>query len=117
VRAEAAVATLAAEPDQKVQATLWRGMTADKASGAELERFSAAVQPGAATTPVRAMRRSGGGIVEAASAPRQHRAALAAVSCTVHPIQEGEFDSARQDHQPERLAQRQALGHRRGLRP
>ena len=102
------MATLAAEPDQKVQATLWRGMTADKASGAELERFSAAV---------RAMRRSGGGIVEAASAPRQHRAALAAVSCTVHTIQEGEFASARQDHQPERLAQRQALGHRRGLRP
>ena len=31
------LATLAAEPDQKVQATLWRGMTADKASGAELE--------------------------------------------------------------------------------
>jgi hypothetical protein len=36
------------------------------------------------------MRRSGGGIVEAASAPRQHRAALAAVSCIVHTIQEGE---------------------------
>jgi hypothetical protein len=62
VRAEAAVATLAAEPDQKVQATLWRGMTADKASGAELERFSAAVQRVDGGDAVRAMRRSGGGL-------------------------------------------------------
>ena len=65
---------------------------------------------------VRAMRRSGGGIVEAASVPRQHRAALAAVSHTVHTVKEGEFASARQG-QAERLAQRPALGHRRGLRP
>jgi hypothetical protein len=92
-------------------------MTADKASGAELRAILCRRAARCGDDAVRAMRRSGGGIVEAASAPRQHRAALAAVSCTVHTIQEGEFDSARQDHQPERLAQRQALGHRRGLRP
>jgi hypothetical protein len=47
--------------------------------------------------------------------PRQHRATVAALSRTVHTLKEGEYASARRD-QTERLAQRQVLGHRRGLR-
>lgn len=110
------MATLAAEPDQKVQATLWRGMTADKASGPALERFSAAVQRGAATTPCAPC----GAVVAGSSRRRLRRASPGSPRRgQLHRShnQEGEFDSARQDHQPERLAQRQALGHRRGLRP
>jgi hypothetical protein len=62
------------------------------------------------------MLRTGGGAVEAPSVPREHQAALAAVSRTVHALKEGEHASARQA-ETARLAQRQALGYRRGLRP
>ena len=83
------MATLAAAPDEKARAALWRGITADKAIGAELRQFSAAVQQRFGDDTVRAMLRSGGGLVEAASVPREHHAALAAVSRTVHTLQEG----------------------------
>jgi hypothetical protein len=65
---------------------------------------------------VRAMPSSGGGIVEAASVPHQHRAALAAVSRTVHTLKEDEHAGARQAEAAQ-LAQGQALGHRRGPTP
>ena len=38
-RAEAAVAALAAAPDDKARAALWRGMMTDKTIGGELQRF------------------------------------------------------------------------------
>ena len=50
-------------------------MTSDKTIGAEL--FSAAVQQRFGGDTVRAMLRSGGAQVEAASVPRQHQAAFA----------------------------------------
>ena len=110
------MATLAAATDEKAQAALWRSMTTDKVIGVELQRFSAAVQQRFGDDAVRAMLRSRDGIVEAASVPRQHQAALAAVSRTVHTLREGEHASA---HQAEaaQLTRRQALGHRRGLKP
>jgi hypothetical protein len=70
-RAEAAVTTLAAATDEKAQAALWRGMTSDKTIAAELRQFSAAVQQRFGDDTVRAMPRSGGTPVEAASVPRQ----------------------------------------------
>jgi hypothetical protein len=111
-RAEAAVVALAAAPDEKTRAALWRGITADKAIGVELRRFSDAVQQRFGEETVRAMLRSEG----TPSVPHQHQAALAAVSRTVHTLKDGEHASARQD-QTERLAQRQVFGHRRGLKP
>ena len=60
------------------------------APGAELRQFSTAVQQRFGDDTVRAMLRSGGGSVEALSAPPQHRAAPAAVSRTVHTLKEGE---------------------------
>jgi Ti-type conjugative transfer relaxase TraA len=116
VQAEAAVAALAAAPDQKARAELWTGITADKATGTELQRFSAAVQQRFGDDTVRAMLRAEGRPVEAASVPRQHQAALAAVSRAVHSIKQGERASARQA-EVAGLVQRQALGYRRGLRP
>src|SRR5450755_1329024 len=98
------------------QAALWRGMTSDKTIGAELRQFSAAVQQRFGDDTVRAMLRSGGTPVEAASVPRQHQAAFAAVSRTVHTLKEGEYTNARQS-ETARLVQRQALGYRRGLKP
>jgi hypothetical protein len=59
-------------------------MTTDKVIGVELQRFSAAVQQRFGDDAVRAMLRSRDGIVEAASVPRQHQAALAAVNRTVY---------------------------------
>ena len=79
-RAEAAVAALAAAPDEKARAALWRSVTADTAVGAELQRFSDAVQQRFGEDAVRAMRRSQGGLAQAPSVARQHQAALAAVS-------------------------------------
>jgi hypothetical protein len=75
---------------------LWRGMTSDKTIGAELRQFSAAVQQRFGDDTVRAMLRSGGTQVEAASVPRQHQAAFAAVSRTVHTLKEGEYANVRQ---------------------
>lgn len=63
---------------------------------------------------VRAMLRNRGGPIEAASELSAHRAALRAVSRTIHVLEEGEFAREKQVR-VERLAQRQALGHRRGL--
>ena len=114
-RAEAAVAALTAATDEKVRAELWHGITADKAVGVELERFSTAVQQRFGDDAVHAMLRNRGGLVAAASVPRQHHAALATVSRTMHTIKEGERASARQT-ETARLAQREALGYRRGLR-
>lgn len=115
-RAEAAVAALAVAPDQKARAELWIGITADKAIGAELRRFSDAVQRRFGDETVRAMLRAEGRPVEAASVPRQHQAAFAMVSRSTHALKQGERASARQS-ETARLAQRQALGYRRGLRP
>ena len=89
-RAEAAVATLAAAADEKARAELWRGITADQTIGPELRRFSAAVQQRFGDDTVRAMLRSRGGPVEAASVPRAHQAAFATVSRTVHTLRQGE---------------------------
>jgi hypothetical protein len=116
VRAEVAVAAVAAAPDEEARAGLWTDITADKAIGAELQRFSDAVQRRFSDDTVRAMLRAEGRPVEAASVPRQHRPALAAVSRAVHAIKQGERATARQA-EVARLAQRQALGYRHGLRP
>jgi hypothetical protein len=114
-RAEAAVAALAAATDEKVRAALWRGVMADKAINAELRQFSAAVQRRFGETPY---------VPCGAAAdwskrrpmPREHRVALAAISRTVHTLQEGRFASANQT-EAARLVERQALGYRRGLKP
>ena len=57
-RAEAAVVALAAAPDEKARAALWRSVTADTAVGGELRRFSDAVQQRFGEDAVRAMRRA-----------------------------------------------------------
>jgi BID domain of Bartonella effector protein (Bep) len=115
-RAEAVMATLTAAPDEKARAELWRGIAADQTIGPELRRFSAAVQQRFCDDTVRAMLRNRGGLVEAASVPREHQAAFATVSRTVHTLKTGEHAGARQADAA-RLAQRQALGYRRGLKP
>jgi hypothetical protein len=115
-RAQAAVAKLAAAPDDKARAALWRGITADKAIGGEVARFSTAVQQRFGDDVVRAMLRSEGGLIAAASVPRQHQAALASVSRIMHALKAGEYARARHT-ETARLVQRQALGYRRGLRP
>ena len=113
-RAEAAVAALAAAPDEKARAALWRGVTADKAIGAELHRFSDAVQQRFGEETVRAMLRSEGTLAEAASVPREHQPALATVSRTVHILKQAERADT---HEVvlERLAHRRELGLRRGI--
>ena len=78
--------------------------------------YSAAVQQRFGDDTIRGMLRSGGTQVEAASVPRQHQAAFAAVSRTVHTIKKSEWADARQA-ETQHLAQRQALGYRRGLKP
>jgi Ti-type conjugative transfer relaxase TraA len=111
-RAEAAVAALAATTDGKTQAELWRGITADQTIGPELRQFSAAVQQRFGDDTVRAMLRDRGGPVEAASVPRAHQAAFAAVSRIVHMLRQGErADDA------QRLTQRQTLGLGARMRP
>jgi hypothetical protein len=115
-RTQAAVARLAAATDEKAQAALWRSMTSDEAIGAELPQFLAAVQQRFGSDIVRAMLRSRGAQVEAVSVPRQHQAAFATVSRIVQTLKEGEYANARQS-EAARLAQRQTLGYRRGLRP
>lgn len=116
IRAEAVVASLAAAPDEKVRAELWRGITADKSINDELRRFSAAVQQRFGDDTVRAMLRAEGRPVEAASVSRQHQGALASVSRITRTIKQGEWASARQA-EAQRLGQRQTLGYRRGLKP
>jgi hypothetical protein len=64
----------------------------------------------------RAMLRSRGGSVDAASVSREHQAAFATVSRTVHTLRSGEHAGARQTDVA-RLTQRQALGYRAGLKP
>lgn len=77
--AAAAVATLAAATDEKARVALWGGITADNAIGGEVARFSAAVQQRFGDDALRAMLRGNGRLVEAASVPRLHQAALASV--------------------------------------
>ena len=113
-RAEAAVATLAAAADDKARAALWRSVMADPALGPELQHFSDAVQRRFGGETVRAMLRSEGGLAEAPSVPREHRAALAGVSRTVHTLKQGERADIGEDVR-ERLAHRQELGLWRGL--
>jgi hypothetical protein len=85
---------LATATDEKVRTALWRGMTSDKTIGAELRQFSAAVQQRFGDDTVRAMLRSGGTQVEAASVPHQHEAAFTAVSRTVHTLKEGDMPTS-----------------------
>jgi Ti-type conjugative transfer relaxase TraA len=113
-RAEAAVATLAAARGEKARAAFWRSVTADPALGPELQHFSDAVQRRFGAETVRAMLRSEGGLAEAPSVPREHRAALAGVSRTVHTLKQGEHADIAEVVQ-ERLAQRRELGLWRGI--
>jgi Ti-type conjugative transfer relaxase TraA len=113
-RAEAAIAALAAAPDDKARAAAWRGISEDQVVGGEVARFRDAVRQRFGDDAVRAMLRSQGGPIDATSVQPQHRAALRAVSRTVHALNEGEF-ARRNEARAERLTQRQALGHRRGL--
>ena len=113
-RAEAAVATLAAATDEKARAALWRSVTADPALGPELQHFSDAVQRRFGAETVRAMLRSQGGLAEAPSVPREHQAALAGVSRTVHTLKQGERADISEVVR-ERLAHRRELGLWRGI--
>jgi hypothetical protein len=113
-RAEKAIAALAAAPDDKARAAAWRGISEDQFVGGEVARFQEAVRQRFGDAAVRAMLRSYGGPIEAASVQPEHRATLRAVSRTVHILDEGEFAREKQVR-AERLAQRQALGLRRGL--
>jgi hypothetical protein len=113
-RAEAAVATLAAARGEKAQAALWRSVTADPALGPELQHFSDAVQRRFGAETMRAMLRSEGGLAEAPSVPREHRAALAGVSQTVRTLKQGEHADISEDVR-ERLAHRRELGLWRGI--
>ena len=115
-RAEAVTTALAVSPDDNARAALWRDLTTDKALGAELERFKAAVRQRFGEDTTRAMLRAKGGSVEAVSVPPAHQAAVATVSRTVHALWQGERASERQA-EVERLAQRQTLGARARMRP
>jgi hypothetical protein len=112
MRAEAAIATLAATPDEAARTALWRGITTDQTIGTEMRQFSTAVRQRFGDDTVRAMLRSRGGPVEAASVSRAQQAAFATVSQTVHTIQQGERSG-----DAERLTQRQTLGHRMRPKP
>ena len=72
-RAEAAIAALAAAPDDKARAAAWRGITEDQVVGGEVERFREAVRQRFGDEAVRAMLRSCGGPIEAASVRPEHR--------------------------------------------
>jgi hypothetical protein len=102
-----AVATLAAAPDQKTRAELWRGIT-------EVDRRRAAAvlgrcgSSGSATTPYAPCC--------AAEARRLRRLPCRASTKPHSPLsalREGEYANARQS-EAARLVQRQALGYRRG---
>ena len=110
-RAEAGVAAIAAAPDERVRADLWRAFTADKALAAEVDGLMTAVRQRFGDDMIRAMHRADGGPVEVPSVPRQHRGALNAISRTVHALREGERASARQA-ETQRLAARQGLSAR-----
>ena len=112
-RAEAAVVALAAAPDEKARAALWRSVTADTAVGGELRRFSDAVQQRFGEDAVRAMRREGG-LAQVPSVARQHQAALSAVSRSVQVLGQGEIADTVEAVR-ERFAQRRELGLGRGL--
>jgi len=113
-RAEAAVATIAAATGDKARAELWRSVTADPALGPELQRFSDAVRQRFGDETVRAMLRSQGGLAEAPSVVREHRAALTAASRTVHTLKQGEYADSHEVMR-ERLAHRRELGLWRGI--
>jgi Ti-type conjugative transfer relaxase TraA len=113
-RTEAAIAALAAAPDDKARAAAWRGISEDQALGGEVERFREAVRQRFGDDAVRTMMRSGTVPTDTAAQGPEHRAALRTVSRTVHVLEEGEFAREKQVR-VERLAQRQALGHRHGL--
>jgi len=115
-RAEAAVAALAIATDAKVRAELWRRISVEKSVAGELQRFSAAVRQRFGEDVVRAMLRSEGRPVDVPSVPHQHRDALATVSRTVYTLIEAEHAQLRQV-EAARLAQRQTLGYRQGLKP
>lgn len=88
-RAEAAITALAAAPDDKARAAAWRGISEDQVVGGEVVRFRTAVRQRFGDDAVRAMLRSYGGPIEAASVQPKHRAALRAVSRTVHVLEGG----------------------------
>jgi len=96
------------------RATIQTIPTTDEAIGAELWRFSAAVRQRFGNNAERAMVRSGGGFVGAASVPRQHHVVLAAVSWTASALKEGEHAS---QAEAACLTHPLVLGYRRGLKP
>ena len=110
-RAKAAVAAIAAAPDEQARANSWSTLTADKALAAEVDRLTMAARLRFGDDMIRAMRRAEGGPVEAPSVPRQHQRALNAISRTVHTLTEGERASARQA-ESQRHAARQGLSAR-----
>ena len=77
-------------------------------------RFREAVQQRFGDDAVRAMLRSRGEPIETASVRPEHRADFRAVSRTVHVLEEGKLVRTK-EARVEQLAQRQALGLRRGL--
>ena len=87
----------------------------DSALRAALERL-AGQWPTYGYRRLTAMLRREGRPVDVASVPRQLRDALATVSRTVYALMEGEHARLRQ-LEAARLAQRQALGYRQGLKP
>jgi BID domain of Bartonella effector protein (Bep) len=110
-RAEAAVAVIAAAPDERARADSWRAFAADKSLAAEVDRLTTAVRQRFGDDMIRAMHRAEGGSVEVPSVPRQYQGALNAISRTVHALTEGERASARQA-ETQRLAARQGLSAR-----
>jgi hypothetical protein len=87
---------------------------ADTVLGPELRRSSDAVQQRFEEDTMRAMLRSQESLAEAASVPRERQAVLAVVSRAVHTLKQGQH-ADRHEVMLERLVQRRALGHRRGL--
>jgi Ti-type conjugative transfer relaxase TraA len=51
-RAEAAVAAIAAAPDERVRANSWRALTADKALATEVDRLTTAARQGLSARPI-----------------------------------------------------------------
>jgi hypothetical protein len=107
-RAEAALVALAAATDEKVRAALWRGSAAWRRTKRSTPRCGSSWLPYSSGSEMTPYVRRSGGLVEAAAEPREHHAALAAVSRAVQALQEGRFASASQT-EAARLIQRQAV--------
>jgi Ti-type conjugative transfer relaxase TraA len=114
-QAEEAVAALAAAKDAKARSAIWQAVMADQGVGAELQRFSDAVRQRLGEDHVRSMLR-GATSLDAPSVSHVHRTALAAICRTVRILGEGE-NAINTQSEAIRLAQRQTVANRRGLKP